>query len=775
MGCAPSSLPGLPPAIQAPDPGEPCDYTNTNNQGPLFVMRPDQLRPIRFAKSGYGSAEMIKPTTLLQDFKLARMRHGDSLAMRIERPTSSLAIDGQGKAPPPLPLNEWKSWTWEEYYLDCVAVAKGLLAQNVQRYEGVVVYGFNSPEWFCAQMGITMAGGLTAGIYPTDEAPSVAFKTNHSGARVAIVEDAGKIRRYEEKIDEIPKLTTIVVYGYGYKPASNTTNQVLTRKDGTTVQILTWQQFLDEGISKVIDGDAKVDAIIESIKPEDCFTLVYTSGTTGNSKGCQISHDNITWEVSTVMKLNPALGEAGQERIISFLPLSHVAALTIDIALPMIITARCAGYGTTHFARPYDLKAGSLGDRLRAVRPTVFLGVPRVWEKIAERLREVGRQTKGLKKKIATWAKAQSLEYQKNLLLGGSGMVPSGYARAESMVLSKVKERLGLDACKFAISGAAPISRDILEYFASLGVCILELYGMSENTGAATINTHYCHLWGSIGFMLPGTEVKILRPVETPANSNGTNGTSPTYVEAKPAQDIFNPTEEEQGELCYRGRHIMMGYLSNPAMGDEADVLAKNKAAIDENGFLHSGDKGCVGVNGMFRCTGRYKELIKGSGGENIAPVPIEERMLQLCGGVISKAIMIGDKRKYNTMLITLPQEGTDGNVTPGNGILMGTAAKSLSPGITTVEAAAKDPIWIKYLEAKLDELNKDKSVVLSDAYRVQKLCILSKDFSVDGGDMTPTLKFKRGFIDEKYKAAIDLMYNATGGEKIFQYFGAGG
>jgi long-subunit acyl-CoA synthetase (AMP-forming) len=177
---------------------------------------------------------------------------------------------------------------------------------------------------------------------------------------------------------------------------------------------------------------------------------------------------------------------------------------------------------------------------------------------------------------------------------------------AESLVLDKVRAALGLDDCKFLWSGAAPIQRATLEYFASLGLPINETYGMSENTGSITCGTAEMHVWGSVGAVVPGCEIRVLR-------NDAEEGQPAKWVEAKKAADLFRPSEEEQGELCFRGRNIMLGYMSSEAVGDAADIVKKNKETIDENGFLHSGDKGCVDERGMFRITGRYKELIIGA------------------------------------------------------------------------------------------------------------------------------------------------------------------
>jgi len=421
--------------------------------------------------------------------------------------------------------------------------------------------------------------------------------------------------------------------------------------------------------------------------------------------------------------------------------------MMLDIVLPMVVSADFPSTCEVWFARVYDLKVGSFGDRLRACQPTIFLGVPRVWEKVAEKLKALGATIKGTKKKISTWAKAKGLEHQENCQLGGSGAYPSSYGMANKIVLSKIKAKLGLDKCKFGFTGAAPISKDTLAYFGSLGININEVYGMSENSGATTISTDEAHVWGSCGFALAGVEVKILTQGEG------------TPTEVKATKDLFNCPEEEQGEVCFRGRHIMMGYMANPVLGAEhvGTIEKKLAEAIDEHGWLHSGDKGAKDERGMFKITGRYKEIIIGAGGENIAPVPLEDNIKRLHPG-ISNVLMVGDKRKFNVALITLKAEGATGEQ-PGTDTLDG-GAKNISLA-TTISAACRDAAWQASITKAITDTNNDGSCCPMNASKIQKYTILPRDFSVETEELTPTLKTKRSVVEAKYKETIDAMYES--------------
>jgi len=369
---------------------------------------------------------------------------------------------------------------------------------------------------------------------------------------------------------------------------------------------------------------------------------------------------------------------------------------------------------------------------------------------VAEKLKAVGAATKGLKKKLSTWAKAASLEHQNNCQMGGSGAYPPFFAPAD-LLLTVIKKKLGLDACKFGLTGAAPITTDTLQYFGQLGIQINECYGMSECCGATTISLDDAHVWGSCGFEVPGCEVKVFTVDETDINKK---------TEVPNAKDLFAATEAEQGEICFRGRHIMMGYMANASLGPEhmATIQKKTEEALDKDGWLHSGDKGCIDGRGMVKITGRYKELIIGAGGENVAPVPMEDNIKKLHPG-ISNVMMIGDKQKYNVCLVSLKTKGATGEK-PGTDDLDG-GALGISPGVTTLTAAKKDKAWIESITKAITDSNNDPSCCPINPAKIQKFTILPTDFSVETEELTPTLKLKRSIAEKKYAKAIAAMYKS--------------
>jgi len=272
-------------------------------------------------------------------------------------------------------------------------------------------------------------------------------------------------------------------------------------------------------------------------------------------------------------------------------------------------------------------------------------------------------------------------------------------------------------------------------------------------TPACTISVDACHEWGSCGWELPGFEVKVFNVDAKDFNKK---------TEVDPAPDLECVEERYQGELCYRGRSIMMGYMAQPDLGHAHVMELEKKTAetIDRDGWLHSGDKGMITVAGMVKITGRYKELIIGDGGENIAPVPIEDQVKKACDG-IAEVMMIGDKRKYNVALITLKAKGANGEV-PGTDQLDAGAAR-VNPAVTTISAAMDDKIWIDAVTKAVKAANENGKVCPNNAFKIQKFTILPTNFSEEKNELTPTKKLKRKNVEDRYKELIEKMYKTDG------------
>jgi long-subunit acyl-CoA synthetase (AMP-forming) len=341
-----------------------------------------------------------------------------------------------------------------------------------------------------------------------------------------------------------------------------------------------------------------------------------------------------------------------------------------------------------------------LGDNLKEVRPTLFLGVPRVWEKIQSKIVAVASKNTGLKKKIGAWARAQGLAggYADQK---GEGK-PLLYGLADKLVFSKVRDNLGLDQCRICVTSAAPISKSTLEFFLSLGIPIMEVYGMSECTGPATISLPNKYKTGSVGRTMDGTELKIA----------------------------------EDGEICMRGRHVFKGYFKNPE---------STKETVDAEGWLHSGDIGEFDSDGFLKITDRKKDLLITAGGENIAPQVLEGRLKSI--PAVAQAVVVGDRQKHLAALLTLDETKLDDVLRQS-----GSPAKSMSEAAS----CAKVEGW---LLAQVEEINK----TLARVQTIKKIKVLPVDLTIEGGELTPTMKVKRKVVNTKYAKEIAAFYEGGG------------
>eukprot|EP00163_Fabomonas_tropica_P027940 TRINITY_DN552_c1_g1_i9.p1 TRINITY_DN552_c1_g1~~TRINITY_DN552_c1_g1_i9.p1 ORF type:complete len:539 (-),score=216.28 TRINITY_DN552_c1_g1_i9:250-1866(-) len=533
------------------------------------------------------------------------------------------------------------------------------------------------------------AGGIAAGIYATNGPEACHYILEHCEASVVFVENEAHCKKILEVRDRLPKLKAIIQWS-GTVPEG--------------ADVLDWKTFMDSG--KDVE-DSVLQERMDSQKPGSCCTLIYTSGTTGNPKAVMISHDNVTWTANAITTI---LGNTHVDITISYLPLSHIAAQMLDLHGPMACGSQVA------FAQPDALK-GSLGETLKEIRPTAFLGVPRVWEKMQEKMQAIGKKTTGMKKSIATWAKKKGLEAGYAEQKGGSR--PFGFWFANKLVFSKLKTALGLDRCRYQATAAAPITKETLEYFLSLNIPVYEIYGMSECTGPETISLPNAYKTTTCGPAIPGSEMVI-----------------------------DQPDKDGNGEIIYRGRHIFMGYMHN----EEATA-----ATIDENGFLHSGDVGKVDGNGFLQITGRIKELIITAGGENIPPVLIEDTIKREVPE-ISNVMVIGDKRKFLSCVITLRVD-LDAEGTPTKNLTADVQAKfkSLGAEVTTTTEAKDNDVVKKYIDEGIARANKQ---AISNAQQVRKFAVLEDDFSLPGGELTPTMKLKRRIVSQKYESVIEGFYS---------------
>ncbi|XP_062452372.1 long-chain-fatty-acid--CoA ligase ACSBG2 [Rhea pennata] len=642
----------------------------------LWTTRRDGEVKLRMEEQGIGSEE---PKTIPELFDEAVRKYGDDYALAYKK-------DGH-----------WMKLSYKMYYGECWTAAKSFLKLGLERFHGVCILGFNSPEWFIADIGAIFAGGLAVGIYTTSSPEACHYIAENCSANIIVVENNKQLQKILEIEHKLPLLKAIIMYGE--KPREKRPN------------LYSWEEFMD--IADHVIDNPLMD-VVESLKPNQCCTLIYTSGTTGQPKGVMLSHDNLTWTAAAAgrfIQLSDATKK--QELVVSYLPLSHIAAQMIDIWLPLTFGAQ------VFFAQPDALK-GTLIDTLREVRPTAFLGVPRVWEKMEEKMKCVGAKSSALKRKVASWAKEVGL--QTNLKqMNGNTEVPVNFRLAKHLVYKKVRKALGLDRCTKCYTGAAPITKETLEFFLSLNIPVYELYGMSESSGPHTISLPHAFKLSSCGKEITGCRTLI-----------------------------HKPDGEGNGEICFSGRHVFMGYLN---------MEGKTREAIDKDGWLHSGDLGKHDKDGFLYITGRIKELIITAGGENIPPVPIEDAVKEAIP-IISNAMLVGDKAKFLAMLLTLKCQVKEETGEPGDDLTpeaieychkLGSKATKVSEIISS-----KDLAIYAAIQKGISAVNER---AVSNAQKVQKWVLLEKDFSLFGGELGPTMKLKRAVVAQKYKDQINQFY----------------
>jgi len=639
----------------------------------LITWDPKGSVKIRMERTGKGAMEPISIPGLLM--KTAR-ENPHIPALKIREPKTGVE----------------KTWTWTDYHQDVRTVAKAFISLGFARFDSVCILGFNAPEWVISDVAAIFAGGFASGIYPTNGPEACKYILEQSNCSILVVEDGRQLDKVWALRDQLPHLKKVVQYsGVPTHPG-----------------VLSWADLLSRGKEQ---EEEILMARLRRIAINQCSTLVFTSGTTGNPKGVMLSHDNMTWNSINATSLYKM--EHANTRVLSYLPLSHVAAQMVDIVAMMAVA------GTTYFADKNVLKS-SLLDNLQWCKPTVFFAVPRVWEKIMEKMLEKAKDVKGLKKTVSRKAKEIGLKYHTK------GTNATEFKLFQKIYYSKVKALLGLDQCMAFMSGAAPIDRKTQNYFLSLDIMILELYGMSETTGGHTFNTASKFKMSSVGAPLAECyKSKLMRPT--------------------------NDEVTEEKELLMWGRHIMMGYAGRQ------DATRKD---MTEDGWLRSGDLVSIDNEGFHAIVGREKDLIITAGGENIAPQPIHDLVKEQLP-IISQVLLLGDKQKFVSCFLTLAVEVDPETMEP-TGKLSSAArdwVQAQGSNATTVQEVLEGPdvAVMRGIQAGIDKANKE---AVSNAQRIQKWMVIPRDFSLPGGELGPTMKVKRQAVTKKYEGCIERIYN---------------
>jgi long-chain acyl-CoA synthetase len=560
----------------------------------------------------------------------------------------------------------WVAHSFAEYAGDMRRVGRALLALGFAPGDNVAILGFNAPEWVLLNLGAMAVGGAAAGIYTTSSTPEIRYIAGHCEARVLLIDSLEQWQRLAPILDELPRLLRVVTM-----PGCAAIDHD---------KVVSWETFL--GLGDAVDG-RRVDERIAGLAPQQPALLIYTSGTTGPPKGVMLSHDNLAWTAALTGRIFVVQPD---DCSLSYLPLSHIAEQMFTIHGPIT-----NGY-PVYFAE----SLAALPQNLKEVQPTIFFGVPRIWEKLHGAIAAQIEKATPLKRAILEWARGVGTRVGelRQQGRGPTGLLAARYFLARVLVFDKLKPAVGLGRLRMAVSGAAPINLEVLEFFRGLDVLVQEVYGQSEVTGPTTFNLPGAVRLGTVGQAVPGVEVRLA----------------------------------DDGEICVRGHNVFLGYFKDPE--------ATAQTLVD--GWLHSGDLGQFDAQGFLSITGRKKEIIITAGGKNIAPKNIEAALKRL--PLVEEAVVIGDRRRYLTSLLTLNVE----------------VARQVA-GVADLDAGrlAEHPRIVDALTRHLDALNQEFARV----EQVKHFRVLPRSFSVETGELTPTLKIKRQQVNEIWAAQIESMY----------------
>jgi long-chain acyl-CoA synthetase len=568
----------------------------------------------------------------------------------------------------------WHDITWAQYYENVKKVAMGLHALGIKRGDHIAIVGENKPEWLFSAMGTMSLGGIFVGVYTTNPVAECEYIVGHSESVVFFCEDEEQFDKALACRERTPHLKKMVVWDMDGLRHFN------------DPMLMSFDDLLLLGDKTDKENPELFERIVSEGKSEEIASIIYTSGTTGPPKGAMIAHKNYLW----ISEQNEKITKMGvNDETISFLPLNHVYEQIFDLMMHLR-----AGH-IVNFTENTD----TVMNDLRNVSPTLFHAVPRIWEKYHSAI--------VLKMADATWLKrtifntAYKIGSMYNTRKLAKKSIPFylfiAYWIAYFSVFWKLKERLGFDRVRLGISGAAPISHEILKFFQSIGIPIREGYGLTETTGITHISDEEHFKLGTVGRSLPDSEVKIA----------------------------------EDGEILIRHGGIFQGYFKEP----EATAQAM------EGGWFHTGDVGEVDEEGYLKITDRKKDLIITAGGKNVAPQYIEN--LLKYSPYITDAVVIGDKRKFITALIVIDEE----NVVK--------YAQDHKVQYTTFASLTRTEEVIKLITEEINKVNKQ----IARVENIRKFRLLDKKLYTEDGEVTPTMKIKRKAIAEQYKDIIEEMY----------------
>ena len=564
----------------------------------------------------------------------------------------------------------WESVTWGEVGEQVHRLAAGLLALGVAQEERVGIASTTRYEWILADLAIMCAGAATTTVYPSTIADDVGYIVGDSDCVVVFAEDDTQIAKLAAHRSELPRLTRVVTFD--------------GIPDGEWVMSLAELEQL--GADHLAEHPGTIEEHVEGIKPDQLATLIYTSGTTGRPKGVRLTHRSWVYEGAAIDSLK-ILGEDDLQFL--WLPMSHSFG-------KVLLSAQLA----CGFPTAVDGRVDKIIENVGVVKPTFMGAAPRIFEKAHARIVTMQAAEGGLKEKIFKQAFAVGLEVDRRKREGRSVPLPLTLQHAlfDRLVFAKIRDRFG-GRVRFFISGSAALNKDIAEWFHAAGILILEGYGLTESSAGTFVNLPSRYTFGTVGPVLPGSEVSF----------------------------------GEGDEVLIKGPGVMDGYHNRP------DATAE---ALTEDGWLRTGDKGSLDEHGYLTITGRIKELFKTSGGKYVAPPAIESKFKAICP-YASQFLVFGNERNYCVALITLDADA------------MAVWAKDNGmAGASYSEVVSSDRV-----QAMVEEYVAELNGQLNRWETIKKWKLLDHDLTVESGELTPSMKVKRNVVEENHKKLIDAFY----------------
>jgi long-chain acyl-CoA synthetase len=573
-------------------------------------------------------------------------------------------------------LGIWRSWSWSQAGEGVGEIAGGLLALGFAPQDTASILSNTVVEWVLADLAVLSCGGVSNGIYPTDAAAQVQYLCEDSGSSILFVEDDEQLDKALEVRDALPHLRNIVVF------------DMEGLRDLDDPMVLGLDELRRLGREYNARHPQAIAGRVQQVQPGDLAILVYTSGTTGKPKGAMHSHRGLVY---TVRGYNTLIGRTEDDECMCFLPLCHIAERLGGEYFCLYTGARL------NFVENPE----TVPENVREIAPTVFTAVPRVWEKFYSGVMIGLKEASRLQQAAYAWSIQVGTRIADRVMAGQpvDPLLKGKYLLANWIALSNVRKLIGIDRSRFLVTGAAPISPDLVRWYLALGVPMLEVWGMTETCGAAT-----------------GVPARRIKP--------GSIGPAASYNEVRLAPGT--------GEILVRGPNVFMGYLNLPE---------KTAEALDADGWLHTGDVGTVDEEGFFRITDRMKDIIITAGGKNITPSEFENELK--FSPYITDAVVIGDRRPYLTVIIMIDQENVEKFAQDGDVPFSNYASLTRAPEVQAL------------IQGEIDRVNRKFARV----EQVKKFFLLDTQLGAEDEELTPTMKLKRQLVQRKYAQRIEAMY----------------